>query len=117
MATAEQSKSVTEEADGDELFDHDIDEFLRHHDDFDDLAAVKVLGHFFDGLGKAADFVLTRVDGHADSAGIFKSGGDRRQWRGEIDDWPAIRTEQPAAKPPIARYASIDPQRCRKGDS
>ena len=34
----------------------------------DDLAAVEVLGHFFIGLGKAADFVLGDVNGHTNPA-------------------------------------------------
>ena len=68
VAKTQERELPTEQPDGDKLFDDDVDEFLGYDDDFDDLAAVELVGHFFIGLGKLADFVLCNIDGHADPA-------------------------------------------------
>jgi hypothetical protein len=67
-AKTRERNSATEQPAGDESLDDDVDEFFRNDDDFDNLVTVKMLGHFFIGLGKPADFVLGDVNGHPNPA-------------------------------------------------
>src|SRR5690348_7107703 len=58
-------KIATKQPAGDELFHDDVDELLRNEDDFDNLAAIDVLGDLFIGEGKLPEGFLARLDRYA----------------------------------------------------